>query len=72
MNTDVDTELTRENLNNREGQTESKPVDRCYFTRTEKGVRCFPNYQHRVHRLGVFKVTGGCLSVSFKFSLHVT
>ena len=42
MNTDVDTELTRDNLNNRGGQTESKPVDRCYFTRTEKGVRgCF-------------------------------
>ena len=31
----------RENLSSREGQTESTPVDKQYFTWTKKGVRYY-------------------------------
>ena len=31
----------RENLNSREGQTESKPIDKYNFTLTTKGVRFY-------------------------------
>ena len=31
---------TRENLGNREGQTDYTPVDKYQFTWTSKGVRC--------------------------------
>ena len=35
----------RENLYNREGQTDSTPVDEYHFTWTTKGVRCNPKFQ---------------------------
>ena len=35
-----------ENLDNREGQTDSTAVDKSYFTWTEKGVRCYPNFDY--------------------------
>ena len=34
----------RENLNDREGKTNSKPVDKYYFTWTTKCARGYPRY----------------------------
>ena len=35
----------RENLANREGQTDRKHSDKYYFTWTTKGVRCYHRYK---------------------------
>ena len=37
--------LVRENLNNREGQTDSTSVDKYYYTWTTKGVRNYPKFK---------------------------
>ena len=34
----------RQNLNNREEQTDSTPVDKYHFSWTTKGVRCYPKF----------------------------
>ena len=36
---------TKEKLNTREGQSESTPLDKCNFTWTTKGVRCYFEFQ---------------------------
>ena len=37
-------EFLGENLNSREGRTESTPVDKFHFTQTAKGVQCYPYF----------------------------
>ena len=37
--------VSRENLDNREGQTDSRPVEKYIFTWTTKGVRCQAKFQ---------------------------
>ena len=32
--------ICRENLNDREGQTDNTPVDKYHFTLNKKGIRC--------------------------------
>ena len=40
--------LHRQNINYREGQTDSKPEDKYNFTRTTEGVRCVSlNFNYR-------------------------
>ena len=37
--------FSKENSNNREGQTECTPVDKLHFTWTKKGGRCYFKFQ---------------------------
>ena len=37
--------ILRENLNNKEGETYSTPVDKYQFNWPTKGVRCYTKYQ---------------------------
>ena len=51
---------TRENLDNREGQTDCRPVDKYHFTWTTKGVRCYLKFRlwrAFIEGRGVYKVT---------------
>ena len=41
---------SRENLNNREGQSDSLPVDKYYVSMTTKGIRCNSSIIEGFHR----------------------
>ena len=40
---------TRANLDNRQGQPDSTPVDKYSFTWTTKDVRCYPRFKGLIH-----------------------